>query len=106
MDVIPLIVMGLKRKLQTRFGFFAVICQYINGQIIPADGGFDPTGIGLTSLRHSKIEELFLVVFIECLIKRSFCDCGFFVGNYWRMRVSKSIEILRIFLTEKQKYIS
>ena len=54
-DVIPLNRYGLEEEIADAVW---VLCSdsasYINGQIIAADGGFDATGIGLTSLRHSK----------------------------------------------------
>ena len=54
-DVIPLNCYGLKEEIADAVWFLCSdFASYINGQIIAADGGFDATGIGLTSLRQSK----------------------------------------------------
>ena len=54
-DVIPLNCYGLKEEIADAVWFLCSdSASYINGQIIAADGGFDATGIGLTSLRQSK----------------------------------------------------
>ena len=54
-DVIPLNRYGLEEEIADAVWFLCSdSASYINGQIIAADGGFDATGIGLTSLRQSK----------------------------------------------------
>ena len=54
-DVIPLNRYGLEEEIADAVWFLCSdSASYINGQIIAADGGFDSTGIGLTSLRQSK----------------------------------------------------
>ena len=54
-DVIPLNRYGLEEEIADAVWFLCSdSASYINGQIIAADGGFDATGIGLTSLRKSK----------------------------------------------------
>ena len=54
-DVIPLNRYGLEEEIADGVWFLCSdSASYINGQIIAADGGFDATGIGLTSLRQSK----------------------------------------------------
>ena len=54
-DVIPLNRYGLEEEIADAVWFLCSdSASYINGQIIAADGGFDATWIGLTSLRHSK----------------------------------------------------
>ena len=54
-DVIPLNRYGLQEEIADAVWFLCSdSASYINGQIIAADGGFDATGIGLTSLRQSK----------------------------------------------------
>ena len=54
-DVIPLNRYGLEEEIADAVWFLCSdSASYINGQIIAADGGFDTTGIGLTSLRQSK----------------------------------------------------
>ena len=54
-DVIPLNRYGLEEEIADSVWFLCSdSASYINGQIIAADGGFDATGIGLTSLRQSK----------------------------------------------------
>ena len=54
-DVIPLNRYGLEEEIAEAVWFLCSdSASYINGQIIAADGGFDATGIGLTSLRQSK----------------------------------------------------
>ena len=54
-DVIPLNRYGLEEEIADAVWFLrSDSASYINGQIIAADGGFDATGIGLTSLRQSK----------------------------------------------------
>ena len=54
-DVIPHIRYGLEEEIADAVWFLCSdSASYINGQIIAADGGFDATGIGLTSLRQSK----------------------------------------------------
>ena len=54
-DVIPLNRYGLEEEIADAVWFLCSdSASYINGQIIAADGGFDATVIGLTSLRQSK----------------------------------------------------
>ena len=54
-DVIPLNRYGLEEEIADAVWFLCSdSASYINGQIIAADGGFDATGIGLTSFRQSK----------------------------------------------------
>ena len=54
-DVIPLNRYGLEEEIADAVWFLCSdSASYINGQIIAADGGFDATEIGLTSLRQSK----------------------------------------------------
>ena len=54
-DVLPLNRYGLEEEIADAVWFLCSdSASYINGQIIAADGGFDATGIGLTSLRQSK----------------------------------------------------
>ena len=54
-DVIPLNRYGLEEEIADAVWFLCSdSASYINGQIIAVDGGFDATGIGLTSLRQSK----------------------------------------------------
>ena len=54
-DVIPLNRYGLEEEIADAVWFLCSdSASYINGQIIAADGGYDATGIGLTSLRQSK----------------------------------------------------
>ena len=54
-DVIPLNRYGLEEEIADAVWFLCSdSASYINGQIIDSDGGFDATGIGLTSLRQSK----------------------------------------------------
>ena len=54
-DVIPLNRYGLEEEIADAVWFLCSdSASYINGQIIAADGGFDATGIRLTSLRKSK----------------------------------------------------
>ena len=53
--MIPLNRYGLEEEIADAFWYLCSdSASYINGQIIAADGGFDATGIGLTSLRQSK----------------------------------------------------
>lgn len=54
-DVIPLNRYGLEEEIAETVWFLCSdSASYINGQVLAADGGFDASGIGLTSLRQSK----------------------------------------------------
>ncbi|MGE4612564.1 MAG: SDR family oxidoreductase [Paracoccaceae bacterium] len=51
-DVIPLNRYGLEEEIAEAIFFLSSdMASYINGQVLAVDGGFESTGIGLTSLR-------------------------------------------------------
>lgn len=54
-DVIPLNRYGLEDEIAEAIFFLSSDkASYINGQVLAVDGGFESTGIGLTSLRKQK----------------------------------------------------
>lgn len=57
-DIIPLNRYGTVEEIAAATGFLcSPAASYINGQILAVDGGFEATGVGLPTLRKSKVAE-------------------------------------------------
>jgi NAD(P)-dependent dehydrogenase (short-subunit alcohol dehydrogenase family) len=56
---IPLNRYGTPQEIAAAVGFLcSAAASYVNGQVLAVDGGFDATGIGLPSLRTTRIDSL------------------------------------------------
>ena len=53
-DVIPLNRYGTTDEIANAVGYLCSdAASYINGQVLAVDGGFEATGVGLPTLRHT-----------------------------------------------------